>query len=162
GAARPRGPPGRHRLCRRPARLGRHQGDQVRALDPRDLRRLHGRALPPVPGAGAGAGPPAPGRPRAARRSVKVSVAADAGAADAAAAAGGAAETAGAVLRETPARQDRAMFVAATGVSQVRFLAHLVAAPGIAWERTAMFQLDEYVGLAADHPASLRRYLRER
>ncbi|MDE3147845.1 MAG: 6-phosphogluconolactonase, partial [Acidobacteriota bacterium] len=31
----------------------------------------------------------------------------------------------------------------------------------IDWPRVEMFHLDEYVGLAADHPASFRKYLRE-
>jgi glucosamine-6-phosphate deaminase len=73
-----------------------------------------------------------------------------------------AAETAARILRETVERQGRAAFVAATGASQFNFLKHLVAAPGIAWERTTMFHLDEYIGMSADHPASFRRYLRER
>jgi len=54
------------------------------------------------------------------------------------------------------------VFVAATGNSQVEFLKHLAAAPGIEWGRTTMFHLDEYIGIPADHPASFRRYLRER
>jgi glucosamine-6-phosphate deaminase len=37
-----------------------------------------------------------------------------------------------------------------------------VAATGVAWEGTTMFHLDEYIGMSADHPASFRRYLRER
>jgi glucosamine-6-phosphate deaminase len=73
-----------------------------------------------------------------------------------------AAETAARVLREAVQRRGRAAFVAATGASQFNFLKHLVAAPDIAWERTAMFHLDEYIGMSADHPASFRRYLRER
>jgi glucosamine-6-phosphate deaminase len=73
-----------------------------------------------------------------------------------------AAETAARVLREAVQRRGRAAFVAATGASQFNFLKHLVAAPGIAWERTTMFHLDEYIGMSADHPASFRRYLRER
>jgi len=73
-----------------------------------------------------------------------------------------ASETAARVLREAVQRRGRAAFVAATGASQFNFLKHLVAAPGIAWERTTMFHLDEYIGMSADHPASFRRYLRER
>lgn len=73
-----------------------------------------------------------------------------------------AAETAAQILRDATRRQGRATFVAATGASQFNFLKHLVAAPGIAWERTTMFHLDEYIGMPADHPASFRRYLRER
>jgi glucosamine-6-phosphate deaminase len=76
--------------------------------------------------------------------------------------AGAAAETAARVLRDALQQKGRAAFVAATGASQFRFLKHLAAAPGIAWERTTMFHLDEYIGMSADHPASFRRYLRER
>jgi glucosamine-6-phosphate deaminase len=54
-----------------------------------------------------------------------------------------------------------ARIVAATGASQLDFLAALVAEPGIDWSRVEMFHLDEYVGLPASHPASFRRYLRE-
>jgi len=73
-----------------------------------------------------------------------------------------AAESAAQILRDAIQRRGQAAFVAATGASQFNFLKHLVAAPGIAWERTTMFHLDEYIGMAADHPASFRRYLRER
>ncbi len=73
-----------------------------------------------------------------------------------------AAETAARILREAIKRMAHATFIAATGVSQFGFLQYLVTAPGIAWERTTMFHLDEYIGFSADHPASFRRYLRER
>ena len=73
-----------------------------------------------------------------------------------------AAEAAARILREAIDKKGRAAFIAATGASQFGFLESLVAAPGIAWERTTMFHLDEYIGFSADHPASFRRYLRER
>ena len=73
-----------------------------------------------------------------------------------------AAEAAARILREAISQKGHAAFIAATGASQFDFLAHLVAAPGIQWERTTMFHLDEYIGFSADHPASFRRYLRER
>jgi len=73
-----------------------------------------------------------------------------------------AAEVAAQILRDAIARKGNAAFIAATGASQMDFLRHLTAAPGIAWPRTAMFHLDEYIGFPADHPASFRRYLRER
>jgi len=73
-----------------------------------------------------------------------------------------AAEAAAQILRAALARKGSAAFIAATGASQMAFLRHLTAAPGIAWPRTAMFHLDEYIGFPADHPASFRRYLRER
>lgn len=73
-----------------------------------------------------------------------------------------AAEQAATVLRETIARAGRANVIAATGASQFEFLEALVAKPGIDWARTVFFHLDEYVGLPETHPASFRRYLRER
>ena len=76
--------------------------------------------------------------------------------------AGAAAEQAASALRETLARAGRANVIAATGASQFEFLEALVAAPGIDWSRTVFFHLDEYVGLPETHPASFRRYLRER
>ena len=73
-----------------------------------------------------------------------------------------AAASAAQILRDAVQRRGKAAFIAATGASQFNFLKYLVAAPGIAWERTTMFHLDEYIGMSADHPASFRRYLRER
>jgi glucosamine-6-phosphate deaminase len=73
-----------------------------------------------------------------------------------------AAETAATLLRDAIERRGRARIVAATGASQLDFLAALVRAPGIDWRRVELFHLDEYVALSADHPASFRRYLRER
>jgi glucosamine-6-phosphate deaminase len=52
--------------------------------------------------------------------------------------------------------------IAATGASQFEFLDALVATPGIEWGKVVFFHLDEYVGLPDTHPASFRRYLRER
>jgi glucosamine-6-phosphate deaminase len=55
-----------------------------------------------------------------------------------------------------------ARVVAATGASQVDFLAALTATPGVDWSRVELFHLDEYIGLPIDHPASFRKYLLER
>jgi glucosamine-6-phosphate deaminase len=52
--------------------------------------------------------------------------------------------------------------IAATGTSQLDFLAALTTAPEIEWPCVEMFHLDEYVGLPVDHPASFRKYLLER
>jgi glucosamine-6-phosphate deaminase len=65
-------------------------------------------------------------------------------------------------LRAAIRTQGHARIVAATGASQFEFLEALTSAPGIDWTRVEMFHLDEYVGLAIDHPASFRRYLLER
>ncbi|HEY63688.1 MAG TPA: glucosamine-6-phosphate deaminase [Caldilineae bacterium] len=65
-------------------------------------------------------------------------------------------------LREAIARKGHATFVAATGASQFEFLEELTAIPDIDWSKTTMFHLDEYIGLPETHPASFRRYLKER
>ncbi|MFM7243951.1 MAG: glucosamine-6-phosphate deaminase [Planctomycetaceae bacterium] len=73
-----------------------------------------------------------------------------------------AAADAAATLGCTLAVRDRAAVVIATGTSQLEVLAALAATPGIPWERVELFHLDEYCGVPTDHPASFRRYLRER
>lgn len=73
-----------------------------------------------------------------------------------------AAEQAAAGLRQAIAEKGVARVIAATGASQFEFLERLVTLPGIDWSRTVFFHLDEYVGLPDTHPASFRRYLRER
>jgi len=73
-----------------------------------------------------------------------------------------AAEEAASLLKDAIARRGQAQVVAATGASQFEFLEALTGTPGIDWKKTVFFHLDEYVGLADTHPASFRRYLRER
>jgi len=50
----------------------------------------------------------------------------------------------------------------ATGASQIDMLRSLTSVPGLPWSRVQGFHLDEYVGLDENHPASFRRYLREK
>jgi glucosamine-6-phosphate deaminase len=50
----------------------------------------------------------------------------------------------------------------ATGASQLDTLGALTAMPGLPWDQVSGFHMDEYVGIADTHPASFRRYLRER
>jgi glucosamine-6-phosphate deaminase len=73
-----------------------------------------------------------------------------------------AAERAVDVLRSAIRDRGRARIVVATGASQLEFLSALTGAKGIHWQRVEMFHLDEYVGLPVSHPASFRKYLRER
>ncbi|HEY6547232.1 MAG TPA: 6-phosphogluconolactonase, partial [Vicinamibacteria bacterium] len=73
-----------------------------------------------------------------------------------------AAEDAAALLREAISRKGMAHVIAATGASQFEFLEALTASPGIEWSKVVCFHLDEYVGLSELHPASFRRYLKER
>lgn len=65
-------------------------------------------------------------------------------------------------LRTAVARDGHARAIAATGASQFEFLDALTAIEGIDWGRVEFFHLDEYVGLPESHPASFRRYLKER
>ena len=73
-----------------------------------------------------------------------------------------AAERATAAIGEAVARSGEARVIAATGASQFEFLDALTSLRGIDWARVEMFHLDEYVGVPDTHPASFRRYLRER
>ena len=65
-------------------------------------------------------------------------------------------------IRGALAARGAATIVLATGASQFVFYEHLVQAVGIDWSRVTAFHLDEYVGIGPEHPASFRRYLRER
>jgi glucosamine-6-phosphate deaminase len=73
-----------------------------------------------------------------------------------------AAEQAANSLRTAIENFGRARIIAATGASQFEFLDALTAMPNIEWPRVEMFHLDEYIGLPVSHPASFRKYLRER
>ncbi|HEY8551316.1 MAG TPA: glucosamine-6-phosphate deaminase [Vicinamibacterales bacterium] len=73
-----------------------------------------------------------------------------------------AADAAAALLRQAIETRGNARIIAATGASQFTFLEALTRRTDIDWSRVEMFHLDEYVGIPADHPASFRRYLRER
>ncbi len=65
-------------------------------------------------------------------------------------------------LRAATRGAGRATLVVATGTSQLEVLAALATAPDLAWQYVEIFHLDEYAGLPESHPASFRRYLRER
>jgi glucosamine-6-phosphate deaminase len=73
-----------------------------------------------------------------------------------------AADRAAEVLRKAIADKGRASFVVATGASQLDFLKALTAIEGIDWGLTTLYHLDEYIGFNPDHPASFRRYLKQR
>jgi glucosamine-6-phosphate deaminase len=65
-------------------------------------------------------------------------------------------------LQNLLAQQATATVILATGNSQIEFLSNLVSLGEIDWSRIVFFHLDEYLGIDANHPASFRRYLRER
>lgn len=72
-----------------------------------------------------------------------------------------AAHAAGAI-RSAIASRGRARIIVATGASQFEFLEDLTTNQPVDWARVTLFHLDEYVGLPIAHPASFRRYIRER
>ncbi len=65
-------------------------------------------------------------------------------------------------LRELLITQGTVRLLAATGASQLEFLERLTADKSLDWTRVELFHLDEYVGVAPDHPASFARYIKER
>jgi len=73
-----------------------------------------------------------------------------------------AAKEAARILKSTIKKKGEAVFVAATGASQFEFLENLTSIPSIDWSKTTMFHLDEYVNIPETHPASFRKYLKER
>ena len=75
-----------------------------------------------------------------------------------AAAAAAGAEKMRAALRE----RDEVNIIVATGASQFEMLDALRREADIVWEKVTVFHLDEYVGLSIEHPASFRKYLKER
>jgi glucosamine-6-phosphate deaminase len=66
------------------------------------------------------------------------------------------------VLRQSVVAQGEARVIFACAASQLRFLEVLTGLPGLDWSRVTVFHMDEYLGVTADHPASFRRFLRER
>ncbi len=72
-----------------------------------------------------------------------------------------AADAAVAVIRRALETQGSAAVILASATSQIQFLAALVVAPDLDWSRVTLFHMDEYLGIAADHRASFRPFLRE-
>jgi glucosamine-6-phosphate deaminase len=64
-------------------------------------------------------------------------------------------------LQAAIAQQGEANLILATGASQFSFLAAL-RQEALDWSRITVFHLDEYRGLSDQHPASFRKYLKER
>jgi glucosamine-6-phosphate deaminase len=50
----------------------------------------------------------------------------------------------------------------ATGASQIETLSALTEMDNVPWRQVLGFHMDEYLGIPVDHPASFRRYMRER
>jgi glucosamine-6-phosphate deaminase len=76
---------------------------------------------------------------------------------------GAAASAAGAEkMRAALRERGEVNIIVATGASQFEVLEALTKEAGIDWAKVTVFHLDEYVGLSIEHPASFRKYLKER
>ncbi len=64
-------------------------------------------------------------------------------------------------IKEAITSKGAAAIILATGASQFDMLTRLTAEP-IQWSKVTAFHLDEYIGLPETHPASFRKYLKER
>jgi glucosamine-6-phosphate deaminase len=73
-----------------------------------------------------------------------------------------AAPRAAALVRAAIAARGSARVIAATGAAQFTFLDALSEERNVNWQAVTFFHLDEYVGIPETHPASFRRFLRER
>lgn len=65
------------------------------------------------------------------------------------------------LIGEAIAKKGTARIVLSTGASQFEFFQHFVKM-NIEWSKVEMFHLDEYIALSEQHPASFRKYLKER
>lgn len=71
-----------------------------------------------------------------------------------------AAEATAAELKSLAQRSKSIGVIFATGASQLETLRALVRLAGLPWDHIRGFHMDEYVGIAPDHIASFRRYMR--
>jgi len=65
------------------------------------------------------------------------------------------------IINEAIARKGKTRIVLSTGASQFDTIKALIE-KDIDWSRVEMFHLDEYIGIPETHPASFRKYLKER
>lgn len=66
------------------------------------------------------------------------------------------------MIRDTIREKGSANVILATGTSQFETLKQLVDEEDIDWSKVTIFHLDEYIGMSDQHPASFRKYLKER
>lgn len=66
------------------------------------------------------------------------------------------------IMRNAIEQRGTARIIVATGNSQLEFIDALVRQKDLDWQLVELFHLDEYVGLPENHPASFRRWIRER
>ena len=65
------------------------------------------------------------------------------------------------LIQESIQKNGEANIIVATGASQFEMLEELVL-QDIDWSKVTGFHLDEYIGMPSTHPASFRKYLKER
>lgn len=75
---------------------------------------------------------------------------------------GSAGKEAARLIISTIKEKGSANIILATGTSQFETLNQLIHEKEIDWSKVTMFHLDEYIHLPATHPASFRKYLKER
>ena len=73
-----------------------------------------------------------------------------------------AAQRASSLIQSAVAERGRARVIVATGNSQLAFIDALTSMPGIPWDAVEIFHMDEYAGMSDTHPASFRKWIRER
>ena len=73
-----------------------------------------------------------------------------------------AAREAHACLQQVIQTKGQATAILASAASQIQFLDALLALPGVNWSAVTLFHMDEYLGVTDAHPASFRRFMRER
>lgn len=73
-----------------------------------------------------------------------------------------AANEASKILKKNISEKGYANVILATGASQFELLKVLVSLNNVDWAKVNMFHLDEYIGLPETHPASFRKYLKDR
>lgn len=65
------------------------------------------------------------------------------------------------LINEAISKRNKANIIVATGASQFEMLDNLIK-KNVDWTKVSAFHLDEYIGISFDHPASFRKYLKER
>jgi glucosamine-6-phosphate deaminase len=65
------------------------------------------------------------------------------------------------IINDAIINKGKARIILATGASQFDTIKALIES-NIDWSKVEMFHLDEYIGLPESHPASFRKYLKER
>jgi len=65
------------------------------------------------------------------------------------------------LINEAISKRNKANIIVATGASQFEMLDSLIK-ENVDWTKVSAFHLDEYIGISIDHPASFRKYLKDR